>query len=105
MNFGKHPYVNLFVSSFFNSQVNQTPSGRISDSPANLDNLRLKQDPSITAHLTRPLVEGLQEFTIVDKEVSCRFRVKLSNRNNTVSFIYLQMVISNKIINIYGSIT
>ncbi|CAB3220557.1 unnamed protein product [Arctia plantaginis] len=64
-------------------KVTETPSGRITDSPANLDNLRLKQDPSITAHLTRPLVEGLQEFTIVDKEVSCRFRVNLSNRSNT----------------------
>ncbi|CAB3220552.1 unnamed protein product [Arctia plantaginis] len=57
--------------------------GPIYDNPSDHDNLRMLQDPSISAHVTRPLVQGLQEFTIVDKDVSCRFRVRLNNKSNT----------------------
>lgn len=59
--------------------------GPIYDSPTDHDNLRLITDPSLPSHVSRLLVPGLQSFTLVDKDVTCRFIVKLSNREgNTV---------------------
>lgn len=66
--------------------------GPIYDNPLDHDNLKMLQDPSISAHVTRPLVQGLQEFTIIDKDVSCRFRVKLNYRSNTVRLFILPRI-------------
>ncbi|KAI8442261.1 hypothetical protein MSG28_005831 [Choristoneura fumiferana] len=54
--------------------------GPIYDNPADHDSLVLITDPSLPDHISRPLVNGFQEFTLVDKDVSCRFRVRLNQR-------------------------
>lgn len=63
--------------------VTENYPGPIYDNPTDHDSLVLIQDPSLAAHVTRPLVQGYQEFTLVDKDVSCSFRVRLSHRSNT----------------------
>ncbi|XP_075983847.1 vanin-like protein 2 isoform X2 [Anticarsia gemmatalis] len=64
-------------------QVTEIYPGPIYDKPSDHDSLVLIQDPSLAAHVTRPLVQGFQEFTLTDKDVSCTFRVRLNQRSNT----------------------
>ncbi|XP_063541459.1 vanin-like protein 1 isoform X3 [Cydia strobilella] len=54
--------------------------GPIYDPPTDHDSLVLITDPSLPDHTSRLLVSGFQEFTLVDKDVSCTFRVRLTPR-------------------------
>ncbi|XP_072934498.1 vanin-like protein 2 isoform X2 [Epargyreus clarus] len=68
-------------------KVTEPYPGPIYDNPSDHDGLVLKQDPSLPSHISKPLVQGLQEFTLVDKEVSCKFRINLNQRSGeTVPF-------------------
>ncbi|XP_063896643.1 vanin-like protein 2 isoform X3 [Helicoverpa armigera] len=62
--------------------------GPIYDEPFNMNNMRLIVDPSLASHVTKLLEPGTQEFTLVDKDVSCTFRVTLSQRNSQISVRY-----------------
>lgn len=57
--------------------------GPIYDNPSDQDNLLLKTDPSLLAHVSKLLKPGFDEFTLIDKDVYCHFRVHLSQRNGT----------------------
>ncbi|XP_049879631.1 vanin-like protein 1 isoform X2 [Pectinophora gossypiella] len=61
-------------------QVNFPVPGPIYDKPTDHDSLALITDPSLPSHVSQPLVEGFQEFTLVDQEVSCKFTVRLNKR-------------------------
>ncbi|KAL0867646.1 hypothetical protein ABMA27_008398 [Loxostege sticticalis] len=49
--------------------------GPIYDDPKH-NQLHLNKDQTLPAEISRPLTPGFQEFTLADKGVSCRFRVK-----------------------------
>ncbi|PZC83541.1 hypothetical protein B5X24_HaOG207524 [Helicoverpa armigera] len=66
--------------------------GPIYDEPFNMNNMRLIVDPSLASHVTKLLEPGTQEFTLVDKDVSCTFRVTLSQRNSQISVRYRAFV-------------
>ncbi|XP_049699303.2 vanin-like protein 1 isoform X2 [Helicoverpa armigera] len=66
--------------------------GPIYDEPTNMNNMRLIVDPSLASHVTKLLEPGTQEFTLVDKDVSCTFRVTLSQRNSEISVRYRAFV-------------
>ncbi|XP_004928913.2 vanin-like protein 1 isoform X1 [Bombyx mori] len=55
--------------------------GPIDDSLTNTDNLVIYTDPTLDTHVSRPLVPGFQEFTLVDKDVSCSFSIRLKNKS------------------------
>ncbi|CAK1590457.1 unnamed protein product [Parnassius mnemosyne] len=76
------PTTSVFVSRVpkVPGKVKESYPGPISDDPRSLDSLVLISDPSLPSHVSRPLVEGSQEFILTDKEVSCMFRVKLQQR-------------------------
>ncbi|CAH2051806.1 unnamed protein product, partial [Iphiclides podalirius] len=81
------------------SKVPKTPGkvkepypGPISDDPKSMDNLVLISDPSLPSHVSRPLVQGSQEFVLTTKEVSCKFRVKLRFRNGEQGAHFRAMV-------------
>ncbi|XP_037292535.1 vanin-like protein 2 isoform X2 [Manduca sexta] len=59
-------------------QVTGSYPGPIYDKPDNHDRLRLITDPSLVAHVSRPLTSGYQQFTLTEKDVSCKFTVKMS---------------------------
>ncbi|KAI5635486.1 carbon-nitrogen hydrolase domain-containing protein [Phthorimaea operculella] len=73
-------------------QVDFPVPGPIYDSPADHDSLVLISDPSLPAHASRPLVPGFQEFTVVDKEVSCKFTVRMNQRAGEKSHQYTAFV-------------
>lgn len=58
-----------------------TYPGPIYDNPTVQDNLTLITDPSLASHVTRILKPGYQEFTLIDKDTVCHFRVNLAERN------------------------
>ncbi|XP_063368490.1 vanin-like protein 2 isoform X1 [Cydia amplana] len=66
--------------------------GPIYDPPTDHDSLVLITDPSLADHASRLLVPGFQEFTLVDKEVSCTFRVRLTPRAGDGSHLYRAFV-------------
>ncbi|XP_026314153.1 vanin-like protein 1 [Hyposmocoma kahamanoa] len=68
--------------------VNFPVPGPIYDDPTDHDGLVLIRDPSIPSHVTRKLVSGFQEFTLVDKEVSCRFRIRMNQRGGQQQYEY-----------------
>ncbi|XP_052739170.1 vanin-like protein 1 [Bicyclus anynana] len=69
-------------------QVTGTYPGPIYDDPVDQDNLFLKTDPSLLSHVSRLLKTGFEEFTLVDKDVYCQFRVRLSERNGEMAPFY-----------------
>ncbi|KAJ2942846.1 hypothetical protein O0L34_g15035 [Tuta absoluta] len=69
-------------------QVDFPVPGPIYDSPEDHDSLVLISDPSLPAHSSRPLVPGFQEFTVVDKEVSCKFTVRMNQRAGEAHYNY-----------------
>ncbi|XP_026755190.2 uncharacterized protein LOC113515229 [Galleria mellonella] len=68
--------------------VTTTPPGPIYDNPADHDSLFLLTDPSLPAHNTRELTPGSHEFTLVNKEVSCKFIVTLNQREGDKHYKY-----------------
>ena len=58
--------------------------GPIYDNPSDHDGLKLITDPSLVSHISRPLVQGFQEFTLVDKDVSCHFKVRLNQAGGDI---------------------
>nr|XP_049699302.1 vanin-like protein 3 isoform X5 [Helicoverpa armigera] len=75
-------------------EVSGTYPGPIYDEPTNMNNMRLIVDPSLASHVTKLLEPGTQEFTLVDKDVSCTFRVTLSQRNSQIYYRYRAGVFS-----------
>ncbi|XP_035448666.2 vanin-like protein 2 isoform X3 [Spodoptera frugiperda] len=75
-------------------QVTEPFPGPIYDDPANHDNLKLITDPSLPSHVTRLLELGSQEFTLVDKDVSCTFKVTLAQREGNTHYRYRAGVFS-----------
>ncbi|KAF9805750.1 hypothetical protein SFRURICE_009382 [Spodoptera frugiperda] len=73
-------------------QVTEPFPGPIYDDPANHDNLKLITDPSLPSHVTRLLEVGSQEFTLVDKDVSCTFKVTLAQREGNTPVYYRAFV-------------
>uniref|UniRef100_A0A2A4K2W7 CN hydrolase domain-containing protein n=1 Tax=Heliothis virescens TaxID=7102 RepID=A0A2A4K2W7_HELVI len=69
-------------------QITEQYPGPIYDDPTNMNNMRLITDPSLASHVTRLLEPGTQEFTLVDKDVSCTFRVTLAQRSSETSVRY-----------------
>ncbi|XP_049879633.1 vanin-like protein 1 isoform X4 [Pectinophora gossypiella] len=69
-------------------QVNFPVPGPIYDKPTDHDSLALITDPSLPSHVSQPLVEGFQEFTLVDQEVSCKFTVRLNKREGAQQYKY-----------------
>ncbi|XP_028172899.1 vanin-like protein 1 [Ostrinia furnacalis] len=59
-------------------QVTFQVPGPIYDPAEDHDSLVLISDPSFPSHVTRRLVPGFQEFTLVDREVSCVFRINMT---------------------------
>lgn len=70
------PSNNIRYMSLSYQVSSQTP-GPIYDPPADHDSLVLISDPSFPSHVTRQLVPGAQTFTLVDREVSCTFRINM----------------------------
>ncbi|CAG9559058.1 unnamed protein product [Danaus chrysippus] len=61
--------------------------GPIYDSPSVQDNLTLITDPSLPSHQTRLLRNDVEDFVLVDRDVLCHFRVRMSGREgNTAPF-------------------
>ncbi|XP_072934499.1 vanin-like protein 2 isoform X3 [Epargyreus clarus] len=75
-------------------KVTEPYPGPIYDNPSDHDGLVLKQDPSLPSHISKPLVQGLQEFTLVDKEVSCKFRINLNQRSGETNYQYRALAFS-----------
>ncbi|KAG6464172.1 hypothetical protein O3G_MSEX014333 [Manduca sexta] len=75
-------------------QVTGSYPGPIYDKPDNHDRLRLITDPSLVAHVSRPLTSGYQQFTLTEKDVSCKFTVKMSPGIGE-SFPYFRAVIQD----------
>ncbi|XP_045771211.1 vanin-like protein 2 isoform X3 [Maniola jurtina] len=69
-------------------QVNETVPGPIYNSPTEQDNLYLLTDPSLVSHTTRLLTPGNQQFILTDNDVSCYFRVRLSERSGSNTYRY-----------------
>ncbi|KAL0867648.1 hypothetical protein ABMA27_008399 [Loxostege sticticalis] len=72
-------------------QVSSQIPGPIYDPPADHDSLVLISDPSFPSHVTRQLVPGVQTFTLVDREVSCTFRINMKENqpaNGVSSYKY-----------------
>ncbi|XP_045771210.1 vanin-like protein 2 isoform X2 [Maniola jurtina] len=69
-------------------QVNETVPGPIYNSPTEQDNLYLLTDPSLVSHTTRLLTPGNQQFILTDNDVSCYFRVRLSERSGSNAPFY-----------------
>ncbi|GBP97468.1 Vanin-like protein 1 [Eumeta japonica] len=61
-------------------RVNWTYTGPEHDLPRTQDNLYLKRDPSVSAHVTRVLVPGYQEFALSHNEVTCTFKINMTSR-------------------------
>ncbi|KAH9636944.1 hypothetical protein HF086_016883 [Spodoptera exigua] len=75
-------------------RVTEPYPGPIYDDPANLDNLKLITDPSLPSHVSRLLELGSQEFTLVDKDVTCTFKVTLAQREGNTQYRYRAGVFS-----------
>ncbi|CAH0696824.1 unnamed protein product [Spodoptera exigua] len=73
-------------------RVTEPYPGPIYDDPANLDNLKLITDPSLPSHVSRLLELGPQEFTLVDKDVTCTFKVTLAQREGNTPVLYRAFV-------------
>ncbi|CAH2093814.1 unnamed protein product [Euphydryas editha] len=77
-----------------------TYPGPIYDDPAAMDNLVLITDPSLPSHVTRLLRNGSQEFTLIDKDVVCHFRVNLAQREGEMGPFYRAFIHDG--INVYS---
>ncbi|XP_034828259.1 vanin-like protein 2 isoform X1 [Maniola hyperantus] len=72
-------------------QLNETAPavpGPIYNNPVEQDSLYLLTDPSLVSHTTRLLTPGNQQFILADKDVSCYFRVRLSERSGNNTYRY-----------------
>ncbi|XP_045454342.1 vanin-like protein 1 [Melitaea cinxia] len=69
-------------------QPQDTYPGPIYDDPTVSDNLVLITDPSLPSHVTRLLRNGSQEFMLIDRDVSCYFRVNLFQREGSTNYRY-----------------
>lgn len=106
------PWVNLSnISSpllaaqniLFSKMVSQTLQvtgpipGPTYDPPSDHDSLTLITDPSLPSHVTRPLTPGYQEFSLTDREVTCSFRINMSENQqgngNIVSICHKKIYI------------
>ncbi|CAK1541581.1 unnamed protein product [Leptosia nina] len=65
-------------------EVTEPSTGPIYDDPAERDNLLLKSDPSISAHTSRLLVPGYQEFILTSGDTVCNFRINMTQTDNTL---------------------
>ncbi|XP_039752373.1 vanin-like protein 2 isoform X2 [Pararge aegeria] len=62
-------------------QVTGSTPGPIYNNPSDQDSLYLLTDSSLPSHTTRLLTSGSQQFMLIDKDVTCYFRVQLGERN------------------------
>lgn len=69
-----------------------TYPGPIYDDPTVSDNLVLTTDRSLPSHVTRLLRNGSQEFMLIDRDVSCYFRVNLFQREGSTEHFYRAFV-------------
>lgn len=52
--------------------------------PRGTDELKLQRDPSLSAHVSRLILPGFQEFSLTHKEVTCRFKIRMTVREDSV---------------------
>ncbi|XP_039752372.1 vanin-like protein 1 isoform X1 [Pararge aegeria] len=69
-------------------QVTGSTPGPIYNNPSDQDSLYLLTDSSLPSHTTRLLTSGSQQFMLIDKDVTCYFRVQLGERNGENVYRY-----------------
>ncbi|CAH0713806.1 unnamed protein product, partial [Brenthis ino] len=69
-------------------QVEGDYPGPMNDGPLVLDSLVLRSDPSLPSYVTRLIKPGLEEFTLIDKDVVCRFKIHMSERHSDTAPYY-----------------
>ncbi|CAH0713812.1 unnamed protein product, partial [Brenthis ino] len=81
-------------------QVEGDYPGPINDDPLVLDSLVLISDPSLPSYVTRLIKPGLEEFALIDKDVFCRFKIHMSERNSDTAPYY--RAVAHDGVNVYA---
>nr|XP_013189651.1 unnamed protein product [Amyelois transitella] len=58
-------------------RLSETYPGPLFDKPSDTDDLLLNKDISLASRVSKELVPGFQEFTLTEKDVSCKFTVRI----------------------------
>ncbi|XP_053617655.1 vanin-like protein 1 [Plodia interpunctella] len=59
-------------------KLTRTYPGPIFNNPSDPDNLLLNKDVSLASHVSKELVSGFQEFSLTEKDVRCKFTVRIN---------------------------